>query len=156
MNYRKHWAAVGVLLLATLACSGSKGRPRFVFITNGSSPFWDAARKGLDDAGREFNVQVEMIRNDGSTEGQIRRLEQVGAQRDVKGVMVSVLEPNASGIIDQMKSLRAKGVHVLTVDCDGQKEVREGYIGTNNLEAGRALGAPRLSSCPREARLSFS
>jgi ribose transport system substrate-binding protein len=149
MNYRKCWCAVGALLLATLACSGGKGRTRFVFITNGSSPFWDAARKGLDDAGRELNVQVEMIRNDGSTEGQIRRLEQVGAQRDVKGVMVSVLEPNASGIIDQMKSLRAKGVHVLTVDCDGRKEVREGYIGTNNLEAGRALGRVAAQLLPR-------
>jgi ribose transport system substrate-binding protein len=148
MNYRKYWSAVSVLLLATLACSGGKGRPRFVFITNGSSPFWDAARKGLDDAGREFDVEVEMIRNDGSTEGQIRRLEQVGAQRDLRGVMVSVLEPNASGIIDQMKSLRAKGVHVLTVDCDGQKEVREGYIGTNNLEAGRALGRAAAQLLP--------
>jgi ribose transport system substrate-binding protein len=148
MNYRKYWSAVSVLLLATVACSGGKGLPRFVFITNGSSPFWDAARKGLDDAGREFNVQVEMIRNDGSTEGQIRRLEQVGAQRDLRGVMVSVLEPNASGIIDQMKSLRAKGVHVLTVDCDGQREVREGYIGTNNLEAGRALGRAAAQLLP--------
>jgi ribose transport system substrate-binding protein len=115
-------------------------RPRFVFITNGNSPFFDAAHKGLLDAAKEFDVEVEMLRNDMSTGGQIRRLEQVGAQRDVKGVMVSVVEPNSSGIIDQMKSLRARGIPVLTLDADGQKETRDAYIGTNNIEAGRALG----------------
>ncbi len=120
--------------------SGSIDRPRFVFVTNGNSPFWDAARKGLDDAAKEFGAEVELIRNDGSPGGQIRRLEQVAAQRDVKGVMVSVVEPNASGIIDQMKALRAKGIPVLALDSDGQKETREAYIGTNNIEAGRALG----------------
>lgn len=137
--------------LMMLACSGSRertgsetegasARPRFLFITNSNSPFFDAARVGLDDAAREFSAEVELIRNDGSPGGQIRRLEQVAAQRDVKGVMVSVVEPNASGIIDQMKALRAKGVRVITLDCDGQQDTREAYIGTNNLEAGRALG----------------
>src|SRR5438046_135293 len=112
MNSRKYWIVMACAVLMTLACSTGKGpepgaggaRPRFVFISNSNSPFWDAARVGLDDAAKEFNVEVELIRNDGSTGGQIRRLEQVAAQREVKGVMVSVVEPNASGIIDQMKS----------------------------------------------------
>jgi ribose transport system substrate-binding protein len=154
------WKRVTVTLcsmLFILSCSGKKEsgrlqeteRPRFVFITNGNSPFFDAAHKGLQDAAKEFNVEVEMIRNDMSTGGQIRRLEQVGAQRDVKGVMVSVVEPNASGIIDQMKSLRAKGIPVLTLDADGQKETRDAYIGTNNIEAGRALGKVAAQLLPQ-------
>jgi ribose transport system substrate-binding protein len=138
------------LLTALFACTNGKEpasspvsdrrRPRFVFITNSNSPFFDAARVGLDNAAKECNVEVELIRNDGSTGGQIRRLEQVAAQREVKGVMVSVVEPNASGIVDQLKALRAKGVHVVTVDSDGPADAREAYLGTNNLEAGRALG----------------
>lgn len=139
-----------LILISMVACSGKQNPssqaldpaqlPRFVFITNSNSPFWDAARKGLDDAAREFGAEVELIRNDSSTAGQIRRLEQVAAQRDVKGVMVSVVEPSASGIIDQMKALRAKGLPVLALDSDGQKDTRDAYIGTNNVEAGRALG----------------
>ena len=148
MTAWKNVTAVLCSMLFIFSCSGKKepgspqetGRARFVFITNGNSPFFDAAHKGLEDAAKEFNVDVEMIRNDMSTGGQIRRLEQVGAQRDVKGVMVSVVEPNAGGIIDQMKSLRAKGIPVLTLDADGQKETRDAYIGTNNIQAGRALG----------------
>jgi ribose transport system substrate-binding protein len=148
MSYRKSSVIALCWTLFIFSCSGRKDsggqqetkRPRFVFITNGNSPFFDAAHKGLQDAAKEFDAEVEMIRNDMSTGGQIRRLEQVGAQRDVKGVMVSVVEPNASGIIDQMKALRAKGIPVLTLDADGQKETRDAYIGTNNVEAGGALG----------------
>lgn len=151
MRHPKRWALALCSIPFLLYCSGKKesgslqnttkeARPRFVFITNGNSPFFDAAHKGLQDAAKESDVEVEMIRNDMSAGGQIRRLEQVAAQRDVKGVMVSVVEPNASGIIEQMKFLRAKGIPVLTLDADGQKETRDGYIGTNNIEAGRALG----------------
>jgi ribose transport system substrate-binding protein len=157
MSYWKRVAVTLCSMLFILSCSGKKEsgklqeteRPRFVFVTNGNSPFFDAAHKGLQDAAKEFNVEVEMIRNDMTTGGQIRRLEQVGAQRDVKGVMVSVVEPNASGIVDQMKSLRAKGIPVLTLDADGQKETRDAYIGTNNIEAGRALGKVAAQLLPQ-------
>jgi len=156
MSYWKRGFVAVCLTSFIFSCSGKKEsgslqeskRPRFVFVTNGNSPFWDAAHKGLQDAAKKFDVEVEMIRNDMSTAGQIRRLEQVGAQRDVNGVMVSVLEPNASGIIDQMKSLRAKGIHVLTLDSDGRKETRDAYIGTNNIEAGRALGRAAAQLLP--------
>src|SRR5437867_357134 len=156
MNSRKHWIVMAWAVFTTLACSTTKGpepgagaRPRFVFISNSNSPFWDAVRVGLDDAAKEFNVEVELIRNDGSTGGQIRRLEQVAAQSEVKGVMVSVVEPSASGIIDQMKFLRAKGVRVIAVDSDGPMESREAYIGTNNLEAGRNLGKAAAQLLPQ-------
>jgi ribose transport system substrate-binding protein len=157
MSFCKLGLLVVCALLAS-SCSGTKQpdtqgsapaqRPRFVFITNSNSPFWDAARKGLDDAAKEFGAEVELIRNDSSPAGQIRRLEQVAAQRDVKGVMVSVVEPNASGIIDQMKALRAKGIPVLALDSDGKKETRDAYIGTNNIEAGRALGRAAAQLLP--------
>ncbi len=157
MCLRKQGLLVVCSLLA-FACSGTRQsdtpgsstaeRPRFVFITNSNSPFWDAARKGLDDAAKEFDAEVELIRNDSSPAGQIRRLEQVAAQRDVKGVMVSVVEPNASGIIDQMKALRGKGIPVLALDSDGQKETRDAYIGTNNIEAGRVLGRAAAQLLP--------
>jgi ABC-type sugar transport system substrate-binding protein len=160
----------GVLIAAalwTLSCSGSKQpetsgsapaeRPRLVFITNSNSPFWEAARKGLDDAAKEFGAEVELIRNDSSPAGQIRRLEQVAAQRDVKGVMVSVVEPNASGIIDQMKALRAKGIPVLALDSDGQKETRGARrVMHTSVPTTSKLDGPwdalPLNSCRAEAR----
>ena len=116
------------------------GNYRIVIITNGSSPFWDAVDRGMQDAGKSLGVRVELIRNDATEGGQIRRLEQVAAQSDIQGVGVSVLEAQAEGVADQMRALRAKGVHVLAIDSDGPKDARLAFVGTNNLEAGRELG----------------
>ena len=78
---------------------------------------------------------------------ELRSLEQSSKEnRPVQGD--SVVEPNASGIIDQMKALRARGIPVLALDSDGQKETRDAYIGTNNIEAGRALGRAAVQLLP--------
>jgi ribose transport system substrate-binding protein len=113
---------------------------KIVILTNGSSPFWDACDRGLKDAGQKLGVRVELVRNDATEGGQIRRLEQLATQNDVKGIGVSVLESQASGVLEQMQALRAKGVKIITVDSDGPSEGREAFVGTNNLEAGREMG----------------
>jgi ribose transport system substrate-binding protein len=114
---------------------------KIVILTNGSSPFWDACDRGLTEAGKKLGVRVELVRNtDASEGGQIRRLEQISTQSDVKGVGISVLESQAEGVLERMQALRAKGVKVITIDSDGKPEGREAFVGTNNLEAGRELG----------------
>src|SRR5579859_3618277 len=73
---------------------------KIVILTNGSSPFWDACDRGLKDAGAKLGVRVELVRNDATEGGQIRRLEQIATQRDVKGIGISVLESQASGVLE--------------------------------------------------------
>jgi ribose transport system substrate-binding protein len=168
MMRRRHWfrlvaASVAALPLAGCGSSdtapgpdGGSGKPagapgvsgaaggtsdlKIVILTNGSSPFWDACDRGLQDAGKELGVRVELVRNDATEGGQIRRLEQLATQGDVKGVGISVLEQDAAGVAEAMQSLRAKGVKVITIDSDGPREAREAFVGTNNLEGGRELG----------------
>lgn len=120
--------------------SGGAGDFKIVILTNGSSPFWDACNVGLQEAGRELGVRVELIRNDATEGGQIKRLEQLATQSDVRGVGVSVLDEQAAGVADAMHALRAKGVKVITIDSDGPHDAREAFVGTNNLEGGRELG----------------
>ncbi|MBI3861762.1 MAG: substrate-binding domain-containing protein, partial [Planctomycetia bacterium] len=119
---------------------GAASEFKIVILTNGSSPFWDACDRGLKDAGKELGVRVELVRNDATEGGQIKRLEQLATQSDVKGVGVSVVASQAVGVAEQMQALRAKGVKVITVDSDGPHEAREAFVGTDNLEGGRELG----------------
>lgn len=114
--------------------------PRLIFITNGNSDWWSAVEKGMEDGGKEFGARVQLKRNDGSPEGQIRLLEDVLSQDDVKGVAVSVLEAENPGIADKMRELQKAGKIVITIDSDGKPDARRAYIGTNNRKAGEVAG----------------
>ena len=125
--------------------SPSGSPPRFVLVTNGESPFWAAVRAGMQHAGKELGVTVDMMVNDGTPQGQIDKLRQIGTQADVVGVGISVTQARAVGVVDEMRNLQKKGVHLICVDSDVDRELFEdarfAFVGTDNLTGGRELGA---------------
>lgn len=143
-----------VLLLALVGCNRSTGPKRIIFLTNGNSPFWDAAREGLKAAERELltgeqdgsgpGVIAVMEINDGTPEGQISKLRQFASQGDIVGVAVSALDADNAAVADLLRQLRKQGVGVITVDADVNPErfadAREFYVGTDNYAGGQALG----------------
>ena len=129
--------------------SGSSGPKRLIFITNGDDPFWDACNAGLIEGAKQFGIEsqglrVVMEKNNGTAQGQIEKLRQLGSQSDVAGVAISVIQAENAAIVEAMKNLAAKGVKVITVDGDVNREkfrdARPFYIGTDNIEGGRLLG----------------
>jgi ribose transport system substrate-binding protein len=126
------------------------GVKRFIFVTNGDDPFWDACNAGLQEGGRRFgleskNLRVVMEKNNGTAQGQIEKLRQFGSQSDIAGVAISVIQAENAAIVEEMKNLAAKGVQVITVDGDVNREkfrdARAYYIGTDNIVGGRLLGS---------------
>jgi ribose transport system substrate-binding protein len=131
----------------TKAVSASR---RIIFVTNGDDPFWDACLSGLKEGEKQFELAaaglaVERDVNNGSADGQIEKLRQYATQDDIAGVAISVIQADNSAIIDEMKKLQAKGVKVITVDGDVNRDLyrdaRTFYIGTDNIVGGRTLGA---------------
>ena len=63
---------------------------------------------------------------------------------DIVAVAISVTDDNNPAIADEMKALRDAGIKVVTIDSDVNRErnrdARFGYIGTDNIIAGRELG----------------
>jgi ribose transport system substrate-binding protein len=123
----------------TSASSGGSG-PRLIFITNGSSDWWNAVERGMRDAGTEFGAQVEMRRPESEPAQQIQRIEDVLSLPDVQGVAISVLEADSPGIADKMRDLQNAGKVVITIDSDGKQDARKAYIGTINRKAGEVAG----------------
>ena len=122
---------------------GAGGKPRIVLVTNSNSDYWSAVEKGLNDGAEKFGASVEMKRNDGTTEGQIRLLEEALSIPDVKAVAVSPVEAEAVGIADALRKLKEAGKKVVSVDSDltpSAADARLAYIGTNNTKAGEAAG----------------
>jgi ribose transport system substrate-binding protein len=125
------------------------GLKRIIFVTNGDDPFWDACLSGLKEGEKlhELNaagLTVERDVNNGTAEGQIEKLRQYATQDDIAGVAISVIQADNLAIVEEMKKLQAKGVKIITVDGDVNRELyrdaRTFYIGTDNVTGGKTLG----------------
>ena len=156
--HRFLWLLAAAIPFGVVGCSSAEKTPeprtadgpqRFIFITNGDDPFWDACNAGLQEGAKrsglaEQGLQVVMEKNNGTAQGQIEKLRQLGSQSDIAGVAISVIQAENVAIVEEMKRLTAKGVAVITVDGDVNRELfpdgRPFYIGTDNIVGGRLLG----------------
>ncbi len=129
--------------------AGSAGSKRIVILTNGDDPFWDACESGakqaeldLELAGKGLTVAFE--RADFTDQGQIDKLKQYNLQSDIAAVGISVFNPESRAIAEELRQLQKKGVKVITIDGDMNREkfrdARYAYLGTDNLVAGKELG----------------
>lgn len=153
------WRSLGFLCLAATVVllagcpsqtgTGTLGKRRIVFVTNGDDPFWDALLSGLKEGAKqskldEAGLSVQRDVNNGTAEGQIEKLRQYATQDDIAGVAISVIQADNEAIIQEMRALQKKGVKVITVDGDVNRsdfrDARSYYIGTDNFVGGRALG----------------
>lgn len=122
------------------------GVKRIILLTNGDDPFWDAMRNGMDKAAADLKLAdaglaAFLDKGDFSEEAQINKLNQYATQSDIGAVAISSVDSKNRGISDAMKALRAKGVHVITIDSDmDDKATRFAYLGTNNIIGGQELG----------------
>lgn len=137
---------------------GSGSGPKLMFITNSNADWWDAVEKGMQDGGKEFGAQVVMRRNEGTTQGQIDRLQDALSAPDLKGVAVSVIEADAPGVADAMRELQKAGKVVIAIDSDivpSAADARSAYIGTNNVKAGEEAGKAAKALRPSGGKVAI-
>lgn len=125
---------------------------KLAFVTNNASPFWKLAEAGLRKYEKEAKVQVDMkMPPRGTPEDQnqiLRRLTQQGYD----AIAVSAIAPQ-----DQLPVLNevADRASLITFDSDADKSKRLLYIGTNNFEAGRALGERIAKLLPEGGKIAI-
>lgn len=149
----ERWTHIAKLACCALLAAGvggcapsqpSASGPRYVILMNGNSPFWDAVGVGLKRAGEDLQVNAVLETNDATPKGQIDKLRQFATQPDIAGVAISATDAANPAIAEEMRKLRSKGVAVITVDSDLDREqyrdARAAFVGTDNLAGGRALG----------------
>ncbi len=121
---------------------------RIILLNNTESPFWDAARAGIEKAAEDLKLKdagfiASMDTNNGTDSGQIEKLRQYGTQSDIAAVIMSPTSATNPAVIDEMKKLKDKGLIVGTFDSDFDEKfqsVREFYVGTDNIQGGKVLG----------------
>jgi ribose transport system substrate-binding protein len=139
-------AIVGLVLLSGSGCDkgstaggGAPKKPvKLAFVTNTVSDLWKIAAAGIHKYEKEGNVQVDMkMPPNGRPEEQNQILENLVSQ-GYDAITLSVDAPN-----DQVPVLNkvAEKAKLITTDSDAPRSNRMLYIGTNNYEAGKVLGA---------------
>lgn len=160
MNTRKYCPFVCIVILSAwlTGCSGSKQasdgdqqRPKIAFVTNGVASFWVLASKGVEKAGREFDVDTETVMPTGGSTDQQRILEDL-VSRGFDGIAVSPIDPeNQTGLIDTISGY----TNVITQDGDAPKSKRLAYIGTDNYDAGRLCGELVVEAIPEGGKVAI-
>ena len=134
---------------AAPSAKAAGGVRRIILMTNGNSPFWDAARVGVDEAQTELKLDESGLKaslevNDGTIGGQIAKLRQFNSQTDIAGVAVTAIDAQNVNLAEEMRSLQKKGVAVIAFDSDLDRtkfrDTRTVFIGTDNKQAGIELG----------------
>ncbi|HWO08195.1 MAG TPA: sugar-binding protein [Polyangiaceae bacterium] len=150
-------SALALVLTPGCKSSGAGGAPnpgvpvQLAFVTNNASEFWKIAAAGIHKYEKEAKVQVDVkMPPNGTTEEQNQLLENLSSQ-GYDAIAVSVIAPR-----DQVPVLdRVAGTgSLITFDSDAPGSKRSLYIGTNNYEAGKALGAEIVKLLPHGGEMA--
>ena len=162
-------AAAAALLLGAVGCKKSEEStpaaedtaakaveeaPKIVklaFVTNNASEFWKIAAAGVHKYEKESKVQVDIkMPSNGTTEEQNQILENLASQ-GYDAIAVSAIAPTDQ--VPVLDKVAAK-TKLITFDSDAPKSKRLLYIGTNNYEAGKALGAEIVKMLPEGGKMA--
>ncbi len=147
--------ACAALLASIPSCTGGGGssKPKVAFVSNNAEEFWTIAEAGATKAGQENpDVQVIFKRPQvGSAAAQKEIVEDLLTQ-GVQAIAISVQDAkNQSDFLNEV----AGRVKLITVDNDAPNTKRLCYIGTNNLEAGRACGELVKKAMPDGGKIAI-
>jgi ribose transport system substrate-binding protein len=116
----------------------SGGTPKVAFVTNNPDPFWSIVEAGCQKAAGEAGVELVFRKPpSGDPAAQQEIIDSLVGRGDIKAVSVSVIDPrNQTAYLNEV----AAKLPLLAVDNDAPASKRLCYIGTNNYDAGRAVG----------------
>lgn len=130
---------------------GPEAPVQLAFVTNNTSEFWKIAGAGIRKYEQEAKVQVDVkMPPNGTTEEQNQLLENLASQ-GYDGIAVSAIAPRDQ--VPVLDRVAAKS-RLITFDSDAPDSKRLLYIGTNNYEAGKALGAEIVKLLPNGGKMA--
>ncbi len=86
-------------------------------------PYFTSCSKGAEEAAKELGIELVY---DGPTDGSPEKAASMIERWTAQGFDVIAVSPNDPSVLaPAMKAARAKGVHVITWDADGETDARE-------------------------------
>jgi ribose transport system substrate-binding protein len=131
---------------------GGEGKIKVGFVSNNAAEFWTIAEAGTAKAAREFDVDVAFLRPPNGTAAEQKSMIEDLLTQDVKAIAISVNDPkNQHNFLNQI----AAKVPLITQDNDAPHSKRLCYLGTNNYEAGKAVGKLVKEAMPEGGKIAI-
>lgn len=128
----------------------------FTHHSSASNPFWQAVKKGFDDACAKIEADCQMIftQKEGSIEQQQANM-QAALARDPDALITSIVDNNA---FDQIiADAREQGVIAIASNVDDTEgadgNARQAFVGQGFIPAGHALGKKMAEFFPEEGKI---
>ncbi|MCP2164189.1 sugar-binding protein [Goodfellowiella coeruleoviolacea] len=111
----------------------------YVFLPKSlDNPYWDDARKGMEEAAGRLGVTAEFLGPQTTDVGQQVQIFEAALARKPKGIAISPNDPNS--VQATIAKAREQGINVIAWDSPVPNSQVQGYIGTDNTTAGRTFG----------------
>ncbi len=116
---------------------GPSDRVTVAFVTNQIASFWNIAKVGCEDAGKDLDIGVEVRMPAVPTAVEQKRIVEDLLAGGIQGIAISPIDAdNQVDVINQW----AEQVPLITQDSDAPDSDRLMYIGMDNYVAGRMCG----------------
>ena len=148
-------SALGLALMTTTA-GIAKAEPLTIVFTHHSSAsntFWQAVKKGFDDACQKIGANCQMVftQTEGAVEQQLSNIEAALARKP-DALLTSIVDDKA--LDDVIDRATKSGVVVIGVNVDDSKGAdgnsRAAFVGQGFRPAGRSLGKAMAENFPKE------
>jgi len=126
-------------------------KPQVAYVTNGVASFWVIAESGVEQGGKDFDADTQVLMPAEGISDQKRMIEDL-ITKGIDGIAVSPIDPvNQTDILNQA----AKYTNLITHDSDAPDSDRRCYIGMDNYLAGRMCGELVREAMPDGGKLAI-
>src|ERR1700755_8951 len=129
-----------------LGAANAADKKALAFVVNGASDFWKIAEAGVKKAQGELpNYDLQFKYPEQATAAVQQRVMEDLVAAGAAGIMVSAVDPKNQ--TDGLNKIAGQSL-LFTTDSDAPKSRRVGYIGSSNVELGKAAGKLMLQALP--------
>ena len=146
-------AAALSFALAGTAAADDKLNIVYTHHSSASNPFWQAVKKGFDDACAKIQANCQMVftQTEGSIDQEVAN-QQAALARKPDALITTLVDNNA--FVANLKDAKAKGVIVIASNVDATEgpelELRQAFVGQNFVPAGTTLGRRMAALFPKD------
>lgn len=150
--------ALSTSLMATAASAQEPLNIAFISHSSASNTFWQAVKKGYDDACAKIaaNCQLILTQTEGSVEQAVANLQAAIASKP-DAIFVAIVDNNAYDTV--IKEAVDQGILVLAVNVDDSEgaagNARKAFIGQGFVAAGYSLAKAQSENFPKEGPLNL-